>query len=124
MHRPVAMFADAFLVIFVLLGVPAGKRAAAEAGAEVFKKCRACHDVGATVKNKVGPLRNGIMGRQAGSIDGCNHSQANTAAGAKGGVWTAAVMLKYLENPVSDRPDQDGVHRPQEGERPSMRSPI
>jgi cytochrome c2 len=55
-------------------------------GAEVFKKCRACHDVGATAKNKVGRLLNGMMGRQAGSIDGFNYLEANKAAGARPGV--------------------------------------
>ena len=73
-------------------------------GAEVFKKCRACHDVGPTAKNKVGPLLNGILGRPAGSIEGFNYSEANKAAGAKGLVWSEEVMLKYLENPPSYMP--------------------
>ena len=102
------MFAGALLVVLAWLGVPPGQLAAAEGdateGAEVFRKCRACHDVGATAKNKVGPLLNGIMGRQAGSIDGFNYSEANKAAGAKGLVWTEEVMLKYLENPMSEMP--------------------
>ena len=95
----------AFLVVLAWLGVPPGQLAAAEGdageGAEVFRKCRACHDVGATAKNKVGPLLHGIMGRQAGAIDGFNYSEANKAVGANGLVWTEAVMLKYLENPMS-----------------------
>src|SRR5262245_21142583 len=37
-----------------------------ENGGEVFKKCRACHDVGPQAKNKVGPVLNGIIGRPAG----------------------------------------------------------
>jgi cytochrome c len=67
----------------------------------VFKKCRACHDVGPDAKNKVGPLLNDIVGRHAGSIEGFNYSDANKAAGTKGLVWTDDVLFKYLENPLS-----------------------
>jgi cytochrome c len=76
----------------------------AEDGAEVYKKCRACHDVGPGAKNKVGPLLNGIIGRQAGTIEGYNYSDANKAAGAKGLVWTEEVMFKYLETPLTFMP--------------------
>jgi cytochrome c len=76
----------------------------AEEGAEVFKKCRACHDVGPEAKNKVGPVLNGIIGRAAGTIEGFNYSDANKQAGAKGLVWTEEVMFKYLESPLSFMP--------------------
>ena len=70
----------------------------------MFRKCRACHNVGATAKNKVGSLLHGLMGCQAGAIDGFNYSEANKAAGANGLVWglvwgllwTEEVMLTYL----------------------------
>ena len=86
------------------LGSAAAQEGNAEEGAEVFKKCRACHDVGADAKNKVGPLLNGILGRKAGTIEGFSYSDANKAAGAKGLVWTEEVMLKYLENPLTYMP--------------------
>jgi cytochrome c len=76
----------------------------AQEGAEVFKKCRACHDVGPEAKNKVGPLLNGIIDRPAGSIAGYNYSDANKQAGAKGLVWTEDVMFKYLEAPLAFMP--------------------
>ncbi|HEY7085106.1 MAG TPA: cytochrome c family protein [Hyphomicrobiaceae bacterium] len=76
----------------------------AEEGAEVFKKCRACHDVGPEAKNKVGPLLNDIIGRKAGTVEGFNYSQANKSAGAKGLAWTEDVLFKYLENPLSFMP--------------------
>lgn len=84
-------------------GAPA-QEGSAEEGAEVFKKCRACHDVGPEAKNKVGPLLNGIIGRAVGTIDGFNYSEANKQAGAKGLVWTEEVMFKYLETPLSFMP--------------------
>ena len=87
-----------------MMAVAAGSAAAqdgnAEEGAEVFKKCRACHDVGPEAKNKVGPVLNGIIGRKAGTIEGFAYSDANKDAGGKGLVWTEDVIFKYLENPL------------------------
>jgi cytochrome c len=73
-------------------------------GAEVFKKCRACHDVGPDAKNKVGPVLNDIVGRKAGTIEGFSYSDANKAAGGKGLTWTEDVLFKYLENPLTFMP--------------------
>jgi cytochrome c len=75
-----------------------------ESGADVFKKCRACHDVGPAAKNKVGPLLNGIVGRKAGTIDGYAYSEANKKAGASGLMWSEDVLSKYLESPLSFMP--------------------
>ena len=85
------------------LGAPgpvAAQEGNPEEGAEVFKKCRACHDVGPEAKNKVGPVLNDIVGRKAGTIEGFTYSEANKAAGGKGLTWTEDVLLKYLENPL------------------------
>ncbi|MET0194414.1 MAG: cytochrome c family protein [Hyphomicrobiaceae bacterium] len=99
-HTGVLALMLAFAV--VLQAQPAAAQdGKAEDGAEVFKKCRACHDVGPGAKNKVGPLLNDIVGRQAGSIEGFNYSDANKGAGSKGLVWTDAVLFKYLENPLT-----------------------
>jgi cytochrome c2 len=73
-------------------------------GAEVFKKCRACHDVGPEARNKVGPLLNDIIGRHAGTIEGFSYSEANKNAGGKGLTWTEEVLFKYLENPMTFMP--------------------
>jgi cytochrome c2 len=75
-----------------------------ENGAEVFKRCRACHDVGDKAKNKVGPILNGIIGRKAGTIDGFKYSDANIKAGADGWVWTEENMMTYLLNPRAAMP--------------------
>ena len=76
-----------------------------KAGEEVFKKCRACHDVGPNAKNKVGPILTGIVGRPAGTIPGFSYSEANKSAGAKGLVWTEDVMFQYLEDPRKFMPN-------------------
>lgn len=87
-----------------LLGAPLASAQDAENGADVFKRCRACHDVGENAKNKVGPLLNGIIGRKAGTIEGFNYSDANKKAGSEGWVWTEEKMLEYLLNPRTAMP--------------------
>lgn len=91
----------AAVLMMAALGPAAAQDGNAEEGAEVFKKCRACHDVGPDAKNKVGPLLNGIIGRKAGTIDGFAYSDANKTAGAGGLVWSEDVLFKYLENPLT-----------------------
>jgi cytochrome c len=76
----------------------------ADNGEDVFKKCRACHDVGPDAKNKVGPILNNIIGRKAGAVEGFNYSEANKEAGSKGLVWTEDVLFKYLQNPLTFMP--------------------
>ena len=88
----------------IMVAPAASQEGNAEEGAEVFKKCRACHDVGPEAKNKVGPLLNDIIGRRAGTIEGFTYSEANKSAGSKGLVWTEDVLFKYLENPLAFMP--------------------
>jgi cytochrome c2 len=76
----------------------------AENGEQVFKKCRACHQVGEGAKNGVGPLLNGLLGRTSGTVDGFNYSEANKEAGAKGLVWSEEELNKYLEAPLTYMP--------------------
>ena len=71
-----------------------------EAGEDVFKKCRACHDIGAGAKNKVGPMLTGLIGRKVGTVPDYSYSDANKAVGASGTVWTEEELFKYLENPL------------------------
>ncbi len=75
-----------------------------EAGEDVFKKCRACHDVGPDAKNKVGPQLSGIIGRKSGTVEGFAYSDANKTAGEKGLIWTEEEMFKYLEAPLTYMP--------------------
>jgi cytochrome c2 len=76
----------------------------AENGEQVFKKCRACHQVGDGAKNGVGPLLNGLIGRTSGTVPEFNYSEANKEAGAKGLVWTEEELTKYLEAPQAYMP--------------------
>lgn len=87
-----------------LLGASAVLAQDAGYGEEIFKRCRACHDVGENAKNKVGPILNGIIGRKAGTIEGFKYSDANLKAGADGWVWTEEKMSEYLLNPRAAMP--------------------
>jgi cytochrome c len=97
-------FSTATAAALFVAAPAAAQQGNAEDGAEVFKKCRACHDVGPEAKNKVGPLLNDIIGRKAGTIEGFAYSEANKSAGSKGLVWTEDVLFKYLENPLAFMP--------------------
>jgi hypothetical protein len=63
------------------------------AGATSFKKCARCHDVGPTAKNKVGPLLNGLDGRESGSVAGCNYFDANKGSGTAGQLMPHGGMM-------------------------------
>lgn len=75
-----------------------------ENGQNLYRQCRACHQIGSGAKNLVGPQLTGIVGRKAGTVDGFNYSEANKTAGTKGLVWDEATLLKYLENPLGFMP--------------------
>jgi len=71
----------------------------AAAGEKVFRKCQACHEVGADARNKVGPLLSGVVGRQIASVDGFKYSKVLIALGAEGKVWTPDELAAFLEKP-------------------------
>ncbi len=65
----------------------------------MFKKCRACHQVGPNAKLGVGPVQNGVVGRKAGTYEGFAYSDLNKAAGEAGLVWTEENIFAYLPDP-------------------------
>ncbi len=68
-------------------------------GAKVFKKCKACHQVGEGAKNVVGPTLNNIVDRPAASVEGYKYSKAMVEAGEGGLVWDEANLDTYLTKP-------------------------
>lgn len=72
-----------------------------ENGAEVFKKCRACHQIGEGAKNAVGPSMNGLFGRKSGTIEGFTYSDANKNSGV---TWSEAEFAKYIADPRAFMP--------------------
>ncbi len=73
----------------------------AERGAKVWKKCKACHAVGAGATNKIGPHLNGIFGRKAAALEGFKYSKPMKRVGADGLVWHLEQLDTFLENPKS-----------------------
>ena len=79
---------------------PAAQSAAAlspvERGAKLWTRCRACHNVEAGARHKVGPNLHGIYGMTAGTQEGFNYSKAMAASGV---VWDDNTLSAYIEDP-------------------------
>ena len=73
----------------------------AAAGEKVFAQCRACHQVGETAKNAVGPVLNGLFGRKAGTVEGYAYSPANKNSGL---TWDEATFRDYIKDPRAKIP--------------------
>jgi cytochrome c len=84
----------------VLTALPAQAQDAA-AGEKVFAQCRACHQIGETAKNAVGPLLNGLFGRKSGTIEGYSYSPANKNSGI---TWDEATFRDYIKDPKAKMP--------------------
>ena len=73
-----------------------------ENGKTVWNKCRACHQVGEGAKNLVGPVLNGLIGRQSGTIAGYNYSESNKNSGI---TWNEPTFREYIKNPKAKIPN-------------------
>ncbi len=71
----------------------------AAAGEKIFKKCKACHQVGDGAKNRVGPMLNGIVSNEIASVDGFKYSKAFKAKKDEGLVWTEEELDAFLTKP-------------------------
>jgi cytochrome c len=83
------------LLALVSLTTPAFAEGDADAGEKVFKKCAACHTV-EPGKRKPGPHLQGIVGREAGSVDGFKYSKAMTGSGI---IWNVEALEAFLADP-------------------------
>ena len=97
-HHAVAAALSGFIVLAALN--PA-RAADAANGEKVFAVCRACHQIGETAKNAVGPVLNGVIGRPAGSYPGYNYSEANKSSGL---TWNEATFREYIKDPKAKVP--------------------
>lgn len=73
-------------------------------GESVFKKCKACHQVGEGAVNRVGPELNGIVGRAVGGVEGFKYSKTFADAGTAGKIWTSDELHGFLTNPRKAMP--------------------
>ncbi len=69
------------------------------AGEQAFKNCMACHQVGDSARNRIGPVLSNVIGRVAGTYEGYRFGSDIVAAGEAGLVWTPEQMFDYLDNP-------------------------
>jgi cytochrome c len=91
------------LIAGAALAISAGGALAQDvaAGAHVFLKCKACHQIGDNAKNMVGPALTGIVGRSAGTYPDYNYSDANKNSGI---TWDEATLKVYLKDPKAKVP--------------------
>ncbi|MEQ1695567.1 MAG: cytochrome c family protein [Hyphomicrobiaceae bacterium] len=90
------------LALALVAGLPVAAQAQdAEAGKAVFNVCKACHGVGETAKNQVGPVLNGVVGRKAAAVEGFNYSEPMKASGL---TWDEATITAYIANPKEKVP--------------------
>lgn len=94
MRLQTAMLAPAF----ALLAGAAMADGDAKAGAQVFKKCGACH-IATEATNKVGPSLMGVVGRPVATAAGYTYSPAMKAFAEGGKVWDEATLTTYLADP-------------------------
>jgi cytochrome c len=64
-------------------------------------QCRACHQVGDTARNAVGPVLNGLFGRKAGMVESFTYSPANKNSGL---TWDEATFREYIKDPKAKIP--------------------
>jgi cytochrome c len=90
-------------VLFVTFVAATGSANAqdAAAGEKVFAACRACHQVGPTAKNGVGPELNGLIGRAAGSAPNYAYSTAMKGSGL---TWDEPTFDEYIMSPKAKVP--------------------
>src|SRR5262245_51170546 len=95
---PPGQAAPSFDVAAVLGALP---KANADAGADIFKKCLACHTPNKGDRNLVGPNLWGVVGRKVASASGFAYSDAMKS---HGGDWSWEQLAKYLHKPAEAVP--------------------
>lgn len=72
-----------------------------ERGADLYRQCASCHQVGEGAVDRVGPQLNGIFDRAAGAVEGFRYSDGMLRAAAGGLVWDYDTLDAYIEDPRS-----------------------
>jgi cytochrome c len=83
------------LAVLQLAAAPAFAQGDPAKGEKVFNRCKACHVVDKE-QNRVGPHLVGIIGRQAGSVEGFKYSDAMKNSGK---TWDEETLAAYLKDP-------------------------
>jgi cytochrome c len=91
----------AFVFYAGVLATAPGYAQDAASGEKVFVQCKACHQIGESAKNAVGPELNGLFGRKAGTVAGYSYSAANKNSGI---TWDEATFREYIKDPKAKIP--------------------
>ncbi|ABV94533.1 cytochrome c [Dinoroseobacter shibae DFL 12 = DSM 16493] len=78
---------------------PADEIGDPERGAQLFRQCASCHQIGDGAESRVGPHLNEIYGRRAGSIERFSYSDGMLRMGADGLIWDLRTLDAYIANP-------------------------
>lgn len=65
-------------------------------GKRLFNRCRACHNLTATARTRIGPNLDNLFGRKAGAADGYKYSKALLEAEFD---WTETALDSWLSQP-------------------------
>ena len=91
-------------LFFVFAGSSVTMAGDLDAGKKVFAKCKSCHTVGPSAKNKIGPLLNGVVGRSWGAVEGYKYSKGKDGtmmamAEAEPRIWNVESLTEFLRKP-------------------------
>ena len=103
-----------FVALLAIAGAGEASAQDAAAGEKVFGVCKACHQIGETAKNNVGPQLNGIIGRKSGTVPGYNYSAANKDSGI---TWDEATFREYIKDPKAKIPGTKMIYAGLKDER-------
>jgi cytochrome c len=90
-----------FAAVLTMMVTSGARAQDAATGEKVFAVCKACHQIGETAKNAVGPVLNGVIGRPAGTYAGYSYSDANKNSGL---TWDEATFRDYIKDPRAKIP--------------------
>ena len=89
------------ILIATILAAASAQAQDIAAGERSWNKCRACHQIGESAKNLVGPQLNGLFGRHTGQVEGYSYSAANKGANI---TWDEATFAEYIKDPKAKIP--------------------
>lgn len=96
-----------WVAVALLLAAQPARAQDAAAGEKVFLACKACHQVGESARNGIGPILNGIVDRKAATVPDYNYSEAMKNSGL---TWDAATLAAYNRDPKGKVPGTKMVY--------------
>ena len=87
-------------ICIIVMNIGAAEAAGdANKGKKVFKKCKACHQIGEEAKNSTGPVLTGVVGRKAATYRDYSYGKSMRQVRETGLVWSEENLDGWLTNP-------------------------